>query len=412
MTDFHIHSAERMKRDVSADGGALWRTLARLWPYIWPSDRADLKWRVVWATVLLFGAKLATVAVPFTFKWAVDALSGQGTAPVAPDSWFGWAIAAPIVMTLAYGLMRILMALLTQTRDGMFAKVAMHAVRKLAILTFEHMHLLSLRFHLERKTGGLTRVLERGRNAIETIVRMVILQLLPTIVEVVLIAGVLLYQFDWRYVIAIFVTVAFYMWFTYVATEWRISIRRRMNDSDNDANTKAIDSLLNYETVKYFAAEERETKRYDRSMERYERASVSSYVSLNVLNAGQAVIFTIGLAVTMILCAYGVRQGTNTVGDFVMINAMMIQLYQPLNFMGMVYREIKQATIDIETMFNLLQKPAEILDKPGAKPLAVQAGSIKFENVRFAYEPARPILKGVSFEVPVGHSGCCSGWCR
>jgi ABC-type transport system involved in Fe-S cluster assembly fused permease/ATPase subunit len=393
-----------MKREVSADGGALWRTLARLWPYIWPSDRADLKWRVVWATVLLFGAKLATVAVPFTFKWAVDALSGQGTAPVAPDSWFGWAIAAPIVMTLAYGLMRILMALLTQTRDGMFAKVAMHAVRRLAILTFEHMHLLSLRFHLERKTGGLTRVLERGRNAIETIVRMVILQLLPTIVEVVLIAGVLLYQFDWRYVIAIFVTVAFYMWFTYVATEWRISIRRRMNDSDNDANTKAIDSLLNYETVKYFAAESRETARYDRSMERYERASVSSYVSLNVLNAGQAVIFTIGLALTMVLCAIGIKQGTNTVGDFVMINAMMIQLYQPLNFMGMVYREIKQATIDIETMFNLLQKPAEIVDKPGAKPLSVHAGSIRFENVHFAYEPARPILKGVSFEVPVGHT--------
>jgi ATP-binding cassette subfamily B protein len=225
---------------------------------------------------------------------------------------------------------------------------------------------------------------------------------MPTIVEVALLAGVLLYQFDWRYVLAVFVTVALYMWFTYIATEWRISIRRRMNDSDTDANTKAIDSLLNYETVKYFAAEERETRRYDRSMERYERASVSSYVSLNVLNAGQAVIFTIGLAATMAMCAYGVRAGTNTVGDFVMINAMMIQLYQPLNFMGMVYREIKQATIDIETMFNLLQRPAEIVDRSGAKPLAVRAGSITFENVRFAYEPARPILKGVTFEVPVG----------
>ena len=392
-----------MKRDVSADGGgALFRTLVRLWPYIWPSDRRDLQWRVVWSTLLLFGAKLATVAVPFTFKWAIDALTGQGSAPVAADSWLFWAFAAPVAMTLAYGVMRILMAVLTQLRDGVFAKVAMHAVRRLALLTFAHMHLLSLRFHLERKTGGLTRVLERGRNAIETIVRMVILQLLPTIVEVLLIAGVLLYQFDWRYVLAVFVTVALYMWFTYIATEWRISIRRRMNDSDNDANTKAIDSLLNYETVKYFTAEERETKRYDRSMERYERASVSSYVSLNVLNAGQAVIFTIGLAVTMVMCAYGVRAGTNTVGDFVMINAMMIQLYQPLNFMGMVYREIKQATIDIETMFNILQRPAEITDRPDAKPLAVRAGSIRFENVRFAYEPARPILKGVTFEVPVG----------
>jgi ABC-type transport system involved in Fe-S cluster assembly fused permease/ATPase subunit len=357
---------------------------------------------VMWATVLLFAAKLATIAVPFTFKWAVDALSGQGSAPVAPDSWLAWAIAAPIAMTIAYGGMRILMGVLTQLRDGVFAKVAMHAVRRLAILTFEHMHELSLRFHLERKTGGLTRVLERGRNAIETIVRMVILQLLPTLVEVALIAAVLFYVFDWRYVLAILVTVALYMWFTYLATEWRIAIRRRMNDSDNDANTKAIDSLLNYETVKYFTAEQREARRYDRSMERYENASVKSYVSLSVLNAGQAVIFTIGLAATMVLCAHGVRSGTNTVGDFVMINAMMIQLYQPLNFMGMVYREIKQATIDIETMFSILQRPAEIVDRPDARLIAVSAGGIKFENVGFAYEPARPILKGVSFEVPAG----------
>jgi ATP-binding cassette, subfamily B, heavy metal transporter len=403
MSESPVRPAHIMKRDVSSDGsGALLRTLVRLWPYIWPSDRRDLQWRVVWATVLLFGAKLATVAVPFTFKWAVDALTGQGTAPVAANDWLVWVFAAPIALTLTYGAMRILMALLTQLRDGVFAKVAMHAVRRLAILTFEHMHELSLRFHLERKTGGLTRVLERGRNAIETIVRMVILQLLPTIVEVALIAAVLFYQFDWRYVVAILVTVALYMWFTYIATEWRISIRRRMNDSDNDANTKAIDSLLNYETVKYFVAEARETRRYDRSMERYERASVSSYTSLAVLNAGQAVIFTFGLAVTMALCAVGIRQGTNTVGDFVMINAMMIQLYQPLNFMGMVYREIKQATIDIETMFNILQRPADIVDKPDAKPLAVRAGGIRFENVGFAYEPARPILKGVTFEVPVG----------
>lgn len=391
-----------MKRDVTADGGALFRTLVRLWPYIWPADRRDLQGRVALATLLLFGAKFATIAVPFTFKWAVDALSGQGSAPVAPESWLTWALAAPVVMTLAYGGVRVLMALVTQLRDGVFAKVAMHAVRRLAILTFEHMHELSLRFHLERKTGGLTRVLERGRNGIETIVRMVILQLLPTIVEVGLIIGVLLYQFDWRYVLAILVTVAVYMWFTYVATEWRIGLRRRMNDSDSDANTKAIDSLLNYETVKYFVAEERETKRYDRSMERYEAASVKSYVSLNVLNAGQAVVFTIGLAAVMVMCAYGVRSGHNTVGDFVMINAMMIQLYQPLNFMGMVYREIKQATVDIEIMFNILQRPAEIKDRPGAKPLEVQAGRIRFENVGFAYEAARPILRDVSFEVPAG----------
>jgi ATP-binding cassette, subfamily B, heavy metal transporter len=391
-----------MKREVSAEGGALLRTLIRLWPYIWPSDRRDLQGRVLLATVLLFGAKLATVAVPFTFKWAVDALAGQGSAPIATQSWLAWTIAAPVAMSLAYGCMRILMAGLTQLRDGVFAKVAMHAVRRLAILTFEHMHELSLRFHLERKTGGLTRVLERGRNAIETIVRMVILQLLPTIVEVALIVGVLLYQFDWRYVVVILIAVAIYMWFTYVATEWRIGIRRRMNDSDNEANTKAIDSLLNYETVKYFAAEEREARRYDRSMERYETSSVKSYVSLNVLNAGQAAIFTVGLAAVMVMCAHGVSSGVNTVGDFVMINAMMIQLYQPLNFMGMVYREIKQATVDIETMFSILQRPPEIVDRPDARPLKVSAGSIRFEDVRFAYEAARPILKGISFEVPAG----------
>ncbi len=212
------------------------------------------------------------------------------------DAWFAWALAAPILMTIAYGGMRALMALLTQMRDGMFAKVAMHAVRRLAILTFEHMHLLSLRFHLERKTGGLTRVLERGRNAIETIVRMVILQLAPTIIEVALIVAVLLWVFDWRYVVVILVTIALYMAFTYRATEWRIGIRRKMNESDTDANTKAIDSLLNYETVKYFSAEEREAARYDRSMARYESASVKAYTSLAVLNAGQAVIFTVGLA--------------------------------------------------------------------------------------------------------------------
>src|SRR6266545_6055579 len=346
MTDSHPRSSEALKREVSADGGSLLATMRRLWPYIWPADRADLKFRVLLAMVLLLAAKLATIAVPFTFKWATDALAGQGSAPVAASSWLVWVLAAPILMTIAYGGMRILMAVLTQTRDGIFAKVAMNAVRRLAYLTFEHMHRLSLRFHLERKTGGLTRVLERGRNAIETIVRMVILQLSPTIIELTLIVGVLMWQFDWRYVAVIVVTVAFYMVFTYYATEWRIGIRRKMNDSDTDANVKAIDSLLNYETVKYFSAEQREAQRYDRSMARYEEASVKAYVSLAVLNAGQATIFTIGLAAVMVLCAMGIKQGTNTIGDFVMINAMMIQLYQPLNFMGMVYREIKQAMID------------------------------------------------------------------
>jgi len=401
MSDHHHRAAESESR-VSADRGALLKTVIHLWPYIWPSDRRDLKLRVIGAMVLLLAAKLATISVPFTFKWAIDALAGGGSAPVAASQWLVWALAVPVAMTIAYGGMRILMAALTQLRDGLFAKVAMHAVRRLAFRTFVHMHELSLRFHLERKTGGLTRVLERGRNAIETIVRMVILQLSPTIIELALIVGVLMWQFDWRYVLAIMITVTVYMTYTYHATEWRIGIRRRMNDSDTDANIKAIDSLLNYETVKYFSAEQREAERYDKSMARYEDASVKAYTSLAVLNAGQAVIFTFGLAAAMVMCAYEIQAGTKTVGDFVLINAMMIQLYQPLNFMGMVYREIKQAVTDIELMFSILAREPEIKDVAGAAPLNVTSGTIRFENVRFAYEPERGILKGISFDVPAG----------
>jgi ATP-binding cassette subfamily B protein len=389
-------------QDNSAQRATLIGTLVHLWPYIWPGDRADLKMRVVWSFALLLAAKLATLSVPFTFKWAIDALTGADTAPVQSSNWAFWLIASPLLMTVSYGAVRVLMAVLTQWRDGIFAKVAMHAVRKLAYLTFVHMHELSLRFHLERKTGGLTRVLERGRLGIEVIVRMVILQLVPTIVEVTLIMAVLLWQFDWRYVLATMITVVVYMYYTYIATEWRIEIRRRMNDSDTEANTKAIDSLLNYETVKYFSAEQREAQRYDRSMERYERASVKTYTSLAVLNTGQAIIFTAGLTATMLMCAVGVRSGKNTVGDFVMVNAMMIQLYQPLNFMGMVYREIKQAVIDIEKMFGVLSRNPEVKDIAGAKPLVVTAGNVRFDDVRFSYDPERPILKGLSFEVPAG----------
>src|SRR4030081_2888257 len=386
----------------SIEQATLIGTLVHLWPYIWPSDRADLKMRVVWSMVLLLVAKLATLSVPFTFKWAIDALTGADTAPVQPSNWGMWLIPSPLLMTLSYGAVRVLMAVLTQWRDGIFARVAMHAVRKLAYLTFVHMHELSLRFHLERKTGGLTRVLERGRLGIEVIVRMVILQLAPTVVEVSLLMGVLLWQFDWRYGLVTMITVVIFMYYTFVATEWRIEIRRKMNDSDTEANTKAIDSLLNYETVKYFSAEQREATRYDRSMERYESASVKTYTSLALLNTGQAIIFTAGLTATMLMCAIGVRSGKNTVGDFVMVNAMMIQLYQPLNFMGMVYREIKQAIIDIEKMFSVLLRNPEIKDVPGAKPLIVTSGNVRFDDVRFSYDLERPILKGLSFEVPAG----------
>src|SRR5215471_1506149 len=320
MSDHHHRRPAESESHVSANRGALLTTLVHLWPYIWPSDRRDLKQRVVWSLVLLLAAKLATIAVPFTFKWATDALAGKGTAPIAAADWLFWAIAAPIAMTIAYGGMRILMAALTQLRDGLFAKVAMHAVRRLA----------------------------------------------------------------------------------YRATEWRIGIRRKMNDSDTDANVKAIDSLLNYETVKYFSAEEREAARYDRSMARYEDASVRAYTSLAMLNAGQAVIFTCGLAAAMVMCAFEIKEGTKTVGDFVLINAMMIQLYQPLNFMGMVYREIKQAITDIEIMFSILAREPEIKDVTGAPQLRVTAGNIRFENVSFAYDPERPILRGITFDVPAG----------
>jgi ATP-binding cassette, subfamily B, heavy metal transporter len=401
--DSHAHAGDAQPPAASSsDKATLIGTLVHLWPFIWPGDRADLKMRVAWSVVLLLIAKVATLAVPFTFKWAIDALSGTGSAPVEPSNWTLWLIASPLLMTLGYGGLRVLMAILTQWRDGIFARVAMHAVRKLAYITFVHMHELSLRFHLERKTGGLTRVLERGRSGIEVIVRMVILQLIPTVVEVALLAAVLLWQFDWRYVAAVLTTVVVFMYFTYIATEWRIEIRRKMNDSDTEANTKAIDSLLNYETVKYFSAEQREATRYDHSMERFEKASVKTYTSLAVLNTGQAVIFTAGLTATMLMCISGIRNGTHTVGDFVMINAMMIQLYQPLNFMGMVYREIKQAIIDIEKMFEVLSRNPEVKDIPGAVPLVVSAGSVRFDDVRFAYDAERPILKGLSFEVPAG----------
>jgi ATP-binding cassette, subfamily B, heavy metal transporter len=376
---------------------SLFHTIRHLWPYIWPPDRTDLKLRVLGALVLLVLAKFVTIAVPYSFKWATDALNGRVVQAPLPNLLIG-----AIALTIAYGVLRALMALLTQARDALFAAVSMNAVRRVADEVFVHMHRLSLRFHLERKTGGLTRVLERGRTGIEQIVRLSMLTGVPTAVEFVLIIAVVLYQFDWRYAVSVVAMIVIYLGYTTIATNWRIGIRRSMNESDADANTKAIDSLLNYETVKYFGAESREAVRYDRSMARYEQLSVGSYVSLAVLNAGQAVIFTVGLTVMMVMCVAGIRAGTNTLGDFVLINAMMIQLYQPLNFMGMLYREVKQAIIDIEVLFEIMNLDPEITDRPDAEPLLVTKGRLVFEDVHFAYDPARSILKGISFEVPAG----------
>ncbi|TNC16029.1 ABC transporter ATP-binding protein/permease [Methylobacterium terricola] len=377
-------------------------TYRRLWPYLWPHGRPDLQRRVFVAFGLLLVAKVVTLAMPFTFKWATDALVAVvgGKEETVPTGI--WAV--PALMILLYAAARIAMSLLTQVRDGLFAKVAMHAVRRLALQTFQHMHQLSLRFHLERKTGGLTRVLERGRNGIEELSRLMVLTLVPTIVEFLLVLGTLAYEFSLSYSLVVLVMVAAYLGYTYKATEWRIAIRRRMNDSDTDANAKAVDSLLNYETVKYFGASERETARYDQSMARYEKASTQTYVSLAVLNAGQAVIFTIGMGVVMWLAARDIMAGRATIGGFVLVNTMLVQLSMPLNFMGMIYREIKQALIDIDDMFKILHRNPEIADRPGAEPLAVSEAVVRFEDVHFAYVPERPILRGISFTVPAGRT--------
>ena len=386
--------------------------LRKLAPYVWPQARADLRRRIYLAFALMIVAKLITVAVPYAFKWATDAVTSEVRGGVStPHDLFGLLL-GPLALTAVYGVGRVLMQLTTQGRDALFAAVAMNAVRRLAQEVFVHLHSLSLRFHLERKTGGLTRVLERGRNAIETIVRVIMLTAVPTVVEFTLILVVLFVQFDITYVGVVLGMILVYLAWTFVATNWRMSIRRSMNESDTDANTKAIDSLLNYETVKYFGAEAREAQRYDKSMARYEAMSVKTYVSLTVLNAGQAVIFTTGLTAVMMMAVSGIRNGTHSVGDFVLVNAMMIQLYQPLNFMGMVYREVKQATIDIEMMFDILGQNAEIHDRPDARPLrivrrnsAAPGGAhVRFENVRFAYDRRREILRGISFDVPAGNT--------
>ena len=377
-----------------------WTVLRSLLPFIWPQGRPDLRAEVAGAFVVMIAAKLATVAVPVTFKWATDWLAADLTNPeVVAAKALGLGIA---MLLVAYGVGRVLTMVLNQVRDVLFTRVGQHAIRELNNRTFRHLHRLSLRFHLERRTGGLSRVIERGTRGIDLIVRMGVMQLAPTLVEMVLVAGLLVFYFDWSYVFILVATIAVYMWFTFSASEKRIAIRREMNESDTEANTKAIDSLLNFETVKYFGNEEAEARRYDASMARYEKAAVKTYYSLGVLNAGQAVIFTVGMTLVMWLAARSVMDGTHTVGDFVLINAVMIQLYQPLNFMGMVYREIKQGLVDLETMFALLSEKPEVEDAPGAKPLEVREGTVRFEHVSFSYDREREILHDISFEVPAG----------
>ncbi len=373
-----------------------WAVTLDLLPYVWPAGRPELRWRVIWASLALVAAKLITVSVPIAYKAAVDWLTAAGATPAQTLTL------VPIALVIAYGVGRVMMMVLTQVRDVLFTRVATHAVRQLTGRTFEHLHRLSMRFHMDRRTGALSRIVERGMEAVDTILRMGVMNALPTVLELMLVSGVLLYFFGIEFVLIVLATIGFYIWFTIKASEWRLGIRRELNESDRDANAKAIDSLLNYETVKYFGNEQMEVRRYDSALGRYEAANIRTYYSLGVLNSGQSIIFTIGLTLCMLLSAYGVAHGTQTVGDFVMINAMMIQLYIPLNFMGMIYREIKQGLVDLETMFALLGQDPEIEDKPNATPLKVSDGALRFEDVSFSYDPERQILKGVSFEVPAG----------
>lgn len=386
------------KKTVSSDSGSLFRTLRNLWPYMWPSDRPDLKLRVAVALALLVLAKVILLLVPYFFKWATDVLSGEGE----PPAWIPAALAGPVMLVVAYNVVRVGQLGFNQLRDALFARVGQHAVRQLAYKTFVHLHALSLRFHLERRTGGLSRIIERGTKGIEIVVRFTILNSVPTVLEFVLSAGILLFVYGWTYLAVVAVTVWLYVWFTVKASDWRIAIRREMNRSDTDANTKAVDSLLNYETVKYFNNEEMESRRFDRSMARYEQAATKTWTSLGWLNFGQGVIFGIGMTIIMVMSALEVSRGTHTVGDFVFVNALLIQLSIPLNFIGSVYREIRQGLTDIEEMFNLLDVEPDVRDKPDAKPLRIEKGEVRFEDVHFAYDSARPILKGISFTIPAG----------
>ncbi|MBX3490948.1 MAG: ABC transporter ATP-binding protein/permease [Parvibaculum sp.] len=373
-----------------------WWTLASVLPRLWPAGRSDLRTRVVIAMIALIGAKIVTVYVPFLYKEAVDRLS--------PETAAAAAVVVPVALIVAYGVGRILMVALAQLRDAVFAKVGQNAVRELAVETFRHLHALSLRFHLERRTGGLSRVIERGTKGIDFLLRFSLFNIVPTIIELILVCIILAYAFDIWYAVVTAATVIVYMIFTFAVTEWRTRFRREMNDLDTEANTKAVDSLLNYETVKYFGNEDHEAKRFDRSMAGYEHAAVKTTTSLSLLNTGQTLIFTAGLAALMLMAAQGIAAGILTVGSFVMVNAYLIQLYQPLNLLGTVYREIRQALIDMETMFDLLQVPPEIRDAPNARPLEVKGGELVFENVGFFYDPDRRILDNVSFRVPAGRT--------
>jgi ATP-binding cassette subfamily B protein len=366
--------------------------LRRLSPYLWPHGQLDLKLRVIGALALLAAAKITLVYVPFLYKGAVDALD------VAQNS----VLTVPLALIVAYGLARLFNMAFGEMRDAVFAKVGQHALRTVALETFRHLHALSLRFHIDRQTGGLSRVIERGTKGIDFLLRFTLFNILPTLLEIGLVCGVLLVRYDLWFALVTFVAVVGYIFFTIWVTEWRVKYRREMNRSESIATTRAIDSLLNFETVKYFGNESHESERFDLALRRYQRAAVISQVTLALLNIGQSAIIAVGIVIVMLMAAEGVVAGSMTLGDFVLINTFLIQLYQPLGFLGFVYREIRQSLIDMEKMFELLRVNREITDAPGAADLVVRGGDVEFQDVHFAYDPARPILKGISFRVPPG----------
>jgi ABC-type transport system involved in Fe-S cluster assembly fused permease/ATPase subunit len=369
------------------------KALKGLAPYLWPRDSLELRLRVVAAMLLLVGAKIVNISVPFLYKHAVDTLSGK----------YGLVV-VPVMLVIAYGMARVCAQGFNELRDAVFAKVEQRAVRRLALSAFKHLHSLSLRFHLDRRTGGLARAVERGTQAIDFLLTFLLFNIVPTVIEILVVCGILWRLYDWQFAAVTLATIAVYIAFTFAITDWRVRFRQEMNARDSEANSKAIDSLLNYETVKYFANEAHEAERYDRSLQAYERAAVRSETTLALLNVGQGIIIAFGLIGMMLLAAQGVAAGRMTVGDFVLVNAYLIQLYLPLNFLGMVYRNIKQSLVDLEQMLALLEVAPEITDRDGAPQLKVTSGAVACRQVDFRYDPRRPILEDIDFRIEPGQT--------
>jgi ATP-binding cassette, subfamily B, heavy metal transporter len=390
-------SAFGIPSDAEASG---WRTIRRVAPYLWPEGHRGARLRVVLAMAALVVAKIATVITPFFFREAVDQLAPEGDAARAEF----FLLAGPVGLVLAYGTMRLAGVGFAQLRDAIFASVGQRALRRIALDTFEHIHALSLRFHITRRTGGLSRIIERGVKGVDFLLRFLLFSIVPLFLELALVAAIFFVIFDAWYLLVVVATITAYVWFTFRVTEWRVRIRRRMNERDTEANQKAVDSLLNFETVKYFGAEGREAGRFDGAMAGYEAAAVRTATSLAWLNTGQTVIVTAGLVAVMAMAAQGVQAGALTVGDFVMVNAYMIQITMPLGFLGTVYREIRQSLVDMGAMFALLDQPAEVSDRPGAVPLRVREGRIAFAGVHFSYEGERGILRGLNLVVEPGQT--------